>query len=359
MTNNVKTNPSLVTKKRASFKQQLNNLKQKYFMNTTRNNSLVIVMLFLLCVMFFLLVITINLYTGKITVSEQFKDSWMVAMQMFLTGFSLGISSYLLQRMTNNKLADTSIMGFGNFNLIPLSLLTVCTNLAMEPESQKMSVSTYNIVYPIVIIATSVLLCVIFNYLAKDKTKFNFKKLLLTGIVLNFVSIAIGFSIASTGDPKAHSVIENKVVGLIAAGPKEFNFYLSMSSIMLGFLWIMINSVKIKLVIQNQEIARQVGINNTGLMLQTMLAIGLLVGASYSLSGDFVFVGLMAGNIAFRLTKNSVGAGVSASGLIGSLMVLTTYFIFSNLINVPYRIIAPLIPLLISPYFIYLIVKWK
>lgn len=335
------------------------NIKKKFFLNEDGKNILAITLLLAIAIMFLFLVMTIIIWLGCIPASTAIKNNWMAACQMFFTGFALGIASYLLQRITNNKLADTAVMGFGNFNLIPIAIIALCTNLSLDPLSNKLDLNVSNVLTPIVVVLTSLLLCTIFNFAAKEKTNFNFKKLLLSGIILNFVSVAIAFSITSNADPKALSLIEHKTVGLIPTEPFHFNFYFSCSVIIVGFIWILLNSWKLKLIIQNQDVAIQVGVKSKFTMFQIMLAIGLLVGGSYSLSGDFVFVGLMAGNIAFKISKNRIHYGICTSGLIGSLMVLITYFIFGNLINVPNNIIAPLIPLLISPYFLYLIITWR
>ncbi|GAA5414721.1 iron chelate uptake ABC transporter family permease subunit [Ureaplasma ceti] len=357
--------PSVNTKKSKHLtltklnKQSLLKIKNSFFLNNDRVNHLTIALMVAFGIVFFFLVMNVVIWLKPIGADQMMRNNWMNASQMVLTGFALGISSYLLQRVTNNKLADTAVMGFGNFNLIPIAILALCTNLSMDPSSTKMDINTYKTVMPIVVVCTSLLLCTVFNFASKEKVNFNFKKLLLSGIILNFVSVAIAFSIVANADPKSLSIIERKTIGFIGDEPFIFNFYFSGACILVGFIWIMLNSWKLKLIIQNQQIATQVGVKNKFTLCQMMLAIGLLVGASYSLSGDFVFVGLMAGNIAFKISKNKVHYGVLTSGLTGALMVLITYFIFSNLINVPGNIIAPLIPLLISPYFIYLVIVWR
>ena len=340
-------------------KSKMQHLKKRFFINDHYKNGLLIGILIIFVVGLILLTCSVYSFESN-SFSVDVKLSIKRVIQMLFTGMSLGVASYLLQRMTNNRLADTSIMGFGNFNLIPISILAICTNFSNDSLiNNKLSIDQYNYVMPIVVVACSILLCLIFNFLSKDKTKFNFKKLLLSGIILNFVAVAIAFSISSAGDYLAIQKIEQKAVGYIGGGLEDFNFYFDMAIILVALLWIMINSYKIQLIIQNQQIARQTGVYNISIMTQTMICIGLLVGGSYAMSGDFVFVGLIAGNIAFKYSKNKIYYGVPTSGLIGAFMVLITYFIFGNLINVPGNIIAPLIPLIISPYFIYLVIRWR
>ena len=340
-------------------KSKITKIKRKFFINDSRKNLFAISLLLIITIGLILITTTIFLEN-----SNGFVKNWNTnirfVLQMFFTGASLGIGSYLIQRMTNNKLADTSVMGLGNFNLIPIAALAISTDFSGSNHlTGKLTATQYSYIMPIIVVIASITMTLIFNFMSKDKTKFNFKKLLISGIILNLVSVAIAFSLSAAGDTLSSQRIEQKVIGTIDGNTSEFNFYFSMSVIIFAFLWLLINSYKIQLVIQNQEIARQTGVANISIMIQTMICIGLLVGGSYAMSGDFVFVGLVAGNIAFKISKTKVSYGIATSGLIGGSMVMATYFIFSNLINVPTGIIAPLIPLIISPYFVYLLIRWK
>lgn len=334
------------------------NIYQHIFIDTNKKNIIYVLFLLLLIFIFFFITTTIFLETN-IDIPLSIKLNWKRTFQMLLTGFSLGIASYLLQRLTKNKLADTSIMGFGNFNLIPITILAILTNFNLDSNSNKMDINLFNILSPIFIVFTSMLLCTLFYVFSYYKNRVNLKKLILSGIILNFISLAISFSLISLADPNAKNIIKDYAIGYIGPSISNLNFYISFSCILISLVILLLYSNKLNIILLNQDLAIQAGIKNSKIIFIMMLCIGLLVGSSYSMSGDFVFVGLMAGNIGFKISRNKFSSGILTSGMVGSIMIMSTYFVFQNLIDVPFTIIAPLIPLLISPYFIYLIVKWK
>lgn len=342
-----------------STKYKLLKTKNSFFIRSWKNkNNLLIVFLFLFLIILFILISFIIL-NSKLDILEKFKTNYKFALQMILTGTSLGVSSYLLQRITKNKLSDTSVMGFGNFNLIPFVLLALNTNFSQEPSSSKLSLNIFETILPFVFILTSSCLCLIFNLFSFSKTKISHSKLLISGIILNFVSIALAFSLKTKLDFKANTYVQQYITGFIYANPLNLTFYVSIGSILLVLFILILFSYHIKLFIINQEIATQVGISNKWISTIVLVCIGILVGSSYSLTGDFVFVGLIAGNITFYFFKNKISYGIIGSAMIGSILILISYFILNTLAKVDQEIIPQLIPLIISPYFLFLVFKMK
>ncbi|RCT49762.1 iron ABC transporter permease, partial [Ureaplasma parvum] len=48
---------------------------------------------------------------------------WKIISQLLISGIALGISGYIIQRLTKNRLADSSLLGMGNINLVILTVL--------------------------------------------------------------------------------------------------------------------------------------------------------------------------------------------------------------------------------------------
>ena len=339
--------------------QDVKHLKHKFFLNDNNRNLFAISLLVLITIALILLVITVNLKTiGILDTNQLFEYNWTRAVQMLLTGFSLGVASYLLQRITMNRLADTAVMGFGNFNLIALIIMCL-PSITDFKGGQSWTIERFNLMSPWVLIGSSILITLAFNFFARDKVKFNFAKLLVAGVILNFVSISIALSVRNTLDYKANGLVMSYIIGHINGSISLYNLYIAVGVIIFATAWIMLHSYRLKLIILNQDIAKQVGIHSKTVILQIMIAIGLLVGASYEMSGDVVFVGLIAGNIAFSISKNKIHYGVLTSGLLGAIMVLLAFFVFENLIGVDTAIIPLLIPITITPYFLYILIRWK
>lgn len=336
------------------MKTKNNNLKF-FIKNNYRNLSLVIG-LFLVVILLFILV-TIVLQASN-NISTLFYDNYKKGLQLIITGFNLGISSYIMQRITKNRLTDTTVMGFGSINLIPLVTLALMTNFQNSPNSNKpLNEYSFNMILPIIFIICSVLLTCAFHLFSKQQNKMNHSKLLISGIILNFICIAIALSLKNKLDYLAIDKIDKYITGFINSAVETQKLFFALGISLIAYLWLLLITPKLKVLIINQEIGLQVGINNSLTHLQTFIIIGLFVGSSYGLTGDFVFVGLLAGNIAFSIFKNNIGYGAIGSGFIGALLVLITFFIFDNCVNIKISIIPQLIPLLISPYFLFLLFR--
>lgn len=334
-------------------------VKQKFFINDNNRNAFAITLLVLIVVALIILVIALNLETfGIVDTNEMFQLNWARTLQMFFTGFALGVASYLLQRITKNRLADTAVMGFGNFNLIAL-IIMMSPTITDFKISSSWTIHRFDMMAPWVLIGSSILITLLFNFFARDKVKFNFAKLLVAGVILNFISIALALSLKNALDYKANGIVMGYIIGHIKNSISDYSLFIGIGAIVFAFSWILFHSYRLKLIILNQDIAKQVGIHNKNVVLQIMIAIGILVGASYQMSGDFVFVGLMAGNLAFSISKNKIHYGITTSGLFGAIMVLLAFFVFENLAGVITTIIPLLIPITILPYFLYILLKWR
>lgn len=334
----------------------LKNNNIKFFFHKNFKPLFITIGLFIGMIVLFILV-TIILKTSS-NVSELFKLDYQLGLQMIITGFNLGVSSYLMQRITKNQLTDTSVMGFGSVNLIPLSILALMTNFSGSLESNKPFNQTQFLnILPLVFIVVSMSLTSLFHFFSKQQKLMNHKRLLIAGVILNFICIAIAISVKSKLDYLAAPKIQKYIVGFVSSTTDFRCLMFCLVISLLGFVWLLLISPKLKLLIINQQLGIQVGIDNSSIHLQSFLIIGLFVGVSYSLTGDFVFVGLLAGNIAFMMFKNKFIWGVFGSGFIGAIIVLLTYFVFSNCINIDFSVIPQLIPLLISPYFLFLLIR--
>lgn len=301
------------------------------------------------------LVIFVNLNSIGLSADSKIRLDIYRVLQMILTGFSLGVASYLLQRLCNNRLADTSIMGLGNANLLLLIAMLLPLNL---DDQNATSTILFYVFKPWIFIIFSTLITLVFNLFAKEKLKHNISKLIIAGILMNFISMGIAFSVKTKLNIPENNLISNYLMGSISSRLDDWSLFVPMAMIFVATVWLMINSYKIKLLIMNPDISHQLGVNNKSITMQTLICIGIFVGSSYSMSGDFVFVGLFAGNIAFGFSRNKISSGILTSGFIGSCLILVVYFIFENLINLnPISIVPKLIPVVIIPYFLYILLK--
>lgn len=283
--------------------------------------------------------------------SELAKIIWQEVVQMIITGAALGVSSYVLQRITRNRFADVSIMGIGTINLILLCALSIPIDFTSANELNILQKKE-----PWIFMSMSCCLMIVYFIVSRQKENFNYKKLILIGVILTFFLVAIAQSIRGWLNYHANDYVIGHIVGSVQKAPLN-TLIIASSFVILGLLWLLFNSYKLNIISTNQQVAKQLGIKINFQIFVALVFVGIMVGASYSVSGDFVYVGLLAGNAAMRKRNNSFSYGILNSGLYGMLSTLITYWIGISLIGMDVHHIGAILPLLIGPYFIYKVLR--
>ncbi len=267
-----------------------------------------------------------------------------------ITGFSLGISSYLIQQMSSNRLADTSILGIGNINLIALMLLIIAVDF-----NSNYDVNNYKNIYPFLFIIVSMLTTVSIYLLSYNSKKNISRKFIISGLILNFAFIAISYSVNSLLSGGKAAAVKSFANGFLD-NSEPLSMYVSLSFFVIALIWLMFIFEKFKICTSNNEIARQLGINTSNVYLQILLISGMLTGVSYILVGNVTFLGLIAGNVAFNIYKKDYKFSIPTSGIVATLILTLTFFFNKNIINSVINTTS-IIPIFGIPYFLYLIFK--
>ncbi|WP_051675895.1 iron ABC transporter permease [Ureaplasma canigenitalium] len=274
--------------------------------------------------------------------------------KVFLTGICLGLSGYLIQTLTNNRFSDTSILGIGNINLLGLMIFVQIIGFTtVTPMKFEFVVA----IQPILYFISPLILMSLYFVASREPSRFNFKKMIIAGILVNFLSVSIALVVSKKFHILAQVLISNLAYGTVGVGSGNYlnTFYIAIVLLLIGLIIIGLLSNKIRIIVANQQIASQLGINVNAVSMGTLVAICLLVGASYSLNGNLVFLGLVAGNIARQLNRFNYKNGLITSSSIGSTFYLLSFAILFLLIGIPEKWVNLAVPLLISPYFILLI----
>ncbi|WP_051675846.1 iron ABC transporter permease [Ureaplasma canigenitalium] len=302
----------------------------------------------LICLIFGVTIVEGKAFTNF---SQNAIQTYKVVIQLLMSGMALGTSSYIIQRLSKNRFADVSIMGIGAINLLVFCCIGLYVNFNEPSETEKLSAITQWIFIPV-----SLGLTLIYYLSAKSRGVFNFKKLLMFGVILSFFLIAVGQSIKSFLDYAATPYIEAYIHGG-AIIKSNVTIYVSLGFIVVCLIFLAFSSYNLQLITINQQIAKQLGVKVNLHIALAMVCIGIMVGASYALSGDFVYVGLLAGNVAMRKRNNNMGFGIFNSGFFGAISTLLTYFIAVNMLSIDPESFGTLVPLIIGPYFIYQVIK--
>lgn len=267
-----------------------------------------------------------------------------------IAGFGFGISSYLIQQMSNNKLADTSVLGMGNVNLIALMILIYHIDFGNDA-----SISLYKNIYPFLFIAISTLTSVCIYLLSYNRNQNISKKFIISGVVLNFAFIAISYSINNFLPSNKSTTIKDFSTGFID-NAENTSMYVALVAFLIAIVWLSLIYEKFKISTINNELAKQMGINTNSIHLQILLICGLLVGLSYSLVGNIIFLGLFVGNMSFNLFKKRYSFGIPSCGMLAIIILSLTYIVNKNILTTNINT-ATLIPIMGIPYFIYLVIK--
>ncbi|MCV3753784.1 iron ABC transporter permease [Ureaplasma zalophigenitalium] len=327
------------------FKNPLKAINRKSYIKTAVN-------VFVMCTMF--LIVFFWNQGWKVDPKEVIRH--VMVGKLLLTGICMGLSGYLIQTLTNNRFSDTSILGIGNINLLGLMIFVQMIGF------QTVSMEKFNFVIafqPFLYFVSPLILMIIYYVASKEVSSFNFKKMIIAGILVNFLSTSIALIVSQHLHELGRILISNLSFGTVGVGGGDFmkTFYISLGLIIFGIFIVAILSNKIKIIVANQQIASQLGIKVNLVSLATLIAICLMVGASYSLNGNLVFVGLVAGNIARNINKHNYKTGMITSSSLGATFYMAAFGFLFLIINIPEQWVNLAVPLLISPYFIILISK--
>lgn len=320
------------------FRQQ--NKKQKYWLALTIGLFAIISGL--------LLTIDFNGY------SQYSIYYWKQILTILLGATSLGIATYLLQDLTKNQLADVSVLGIGNINLLVAIVLTINFNVSDLVQAKNF---LDNNSWTFLIF--SCLVVFILFLLSKQKNFVSSKKLIIIGIILNFCLIAIYYGTVNFVSANKKDYVEIYFNGSV--------MILSQNQYIVGYvilaiclIWLYIMKNKIFILNTNSITAKTLGINCNSIYFQILSIIGLLTGISFFSLGNVVLLGLLGACMGRFLFKRNYNYAFIGSGLITALFLLVSFYIVSLISNLYPKLTGVEIyffPIIGIPYFIYLALK--
>ncbi|KEZ23770.1 iron ABC transporter permease [Ureaplasma diversum] len=340
-------------------KEIINNgyLKQR-FVSFYKQNKLVywIVTIVLVILFSFLIMFT----TAKGVVSADTKTVFRVysitVVQIIVTGFCLGISGYLIQRITRNRLIDTSSLGIGNVCLIGLLGLGLTFNF-----DAKGSTIRFLDTLPFIFVFCSLVAGLCLYYFAKTRNNFSSNKLIVCGIFLNFISITIAISLRARLSLTAVNFLDDRLIASFGKR-SDLEWILAGSLFSICLVWWLIRSFHYQIVLNEINVAKQLGLKVKLINFELIAIASILTAIAYILAGNILFLAIASGNIAYLIFGNKLRNGAFFSGLITSLFLLFSHFILNNIIGTltPYLFHAPIMtPLIIAPIFLIIVLVKK
>ncbi|MGL5591171.1 MAG: iron ABC transporter permease [Mycoplasmoidaceae bacterium] len=332
-------------------------MKQNKIKFAATNNKItkknILIMFFLISAFMFIMALILSLGKNGFQDAEKiFIINKNLIFVIPIASASLSIASLLLQQISKNRLADSSVLGLGNINLIILIGLMFIVDFDSD-----YTVNNYMNIYPFLFIIFSMLACFLIFLVSYKKNKNISKKFIIVGIIFNFTFLSISSSLKIFLTPNKISALQQFINGFIDTS-HDLPIIVSFVGFLIAIIWLTFIFQKFKICTTSYSIAKSLGINANSINLQILLICGLLSGVAFTLVGNLTFLGLIAGNVASFIFKKNYHYSIPASCLIGSIIVGLSFLINKNIfesnVNTP-----AVIPLIGIPYFIYLILKDK
>ena len=352
---------------------QKTNLKQKHFYlikNLNYKQSVIIKMagliLIAICFVFLTLAIYFDTTNGfEVSINQfNFNIRGPKTLMAFFSGGAIAVAGLLLQKVTRNHLADTSVLGIGSLNII---LMTVYLILIKDKTSSYLNPEMR--ILPLVMFLSSIFGTSIVYTLSK-LGRANNEKFIIIGIALNFLFEAISVVLIN---PANNSLFSNQDKNLMIAFENIKNYtlgiipnsqYIDLSLVISCSVLIALTLIpiwflrkKIDLYETSAALASTTGINIERLKISIYLLVALLAGLEIVLVGYIALLGVIGASVARQLFGNRTGITMFAAFLIGATLVC-----FALLISVNFNTQVPvgfLSTTIITPYFMYLIVRGK
>lgn len=267
-----------------------------------------------------------------------------------LVGGFLAVSGAIMQGITRNPIAEPSVMGItqGATFMIAIAfvLQRIYPNLVIG--SFKLMIFAF--------LGASISGFLVYFISSRSARKVDPVKLALAGTALGtlLISLAMGISMYFNLSQQLSFWISG---GLLSAKWEGVKLLFMVGGI--SFIGAMIMAPKITILSLGEEVAIGLGQKTNVVRFISILIVIFLTGASVSVAGNIVFVGL----IVPQITKRVVGADykyiIPSSMILGSVLLVYSD-ILARMINPPYETpIGSLTALLGVPVFIYLVRKDK
>lgn len=265
-----------------------------------------------------------------------------------LVGGFLAVAGAIMQGITRNPIAEPSVMG-----ITQGATFMIAVAFVLQRIYPNLVIGSFGLMI-FAFMGASISGLLVYFISSRSTRKVDPVKLALAGTALGtlLISLAMGISMYFNLSQQLSFWISG---GLVSAKWEGVKLLVIVGGV--AFLGAMILSPKITILSLGEEVAIGLGTRNNAVRLVSIILVIFLTGASVSVAGNIVFVGLIVPQIA----KSIVGADykyIIPSSMILGAVLLVYSDILARVINPPYETpIGSLTALLGVPMFIYLVRK--
>ncbi|MBN1065027.1 UNVERIFIED_ORG: ferrichrome ABC transporter permease [Clostridium botulinum] len=267
-----------------------------------------------------------------------------------LVGGFLAVAGAIMQGITRNPIAEPSVMG-----ITQGATFMIAVTFVLQRIYPNLVVGSFGIMI-FAFIGASISGLLVYFISSKSARKVDTVKLALAGTALGtlLISLAMGIAMYFNLSQQLSFWISGGLVSAKWEGVKLLSIV--GGSALIGA---MIMAPKITILSLGEEVAIGLGQKTNAVRFISIIIVIFLTGASVSVAGNIVFVGLIVPQIAKAIVGADYKYIIPSSMILGSVLLVYSD-ILARMINPPYETpIGSLTALLGVPMFIYLVRKDK
>lgn len=270
------------------------------------------------------------------------------AISAVLVGGFLAVSGAIMQGITRNPIAEPSVMG-----ITQGATFMIAVAFVLQRINPNLVIGSFGLMI-FAFLGASISGLLVYFVSSRSVRKVDPVKLALAGTALGtlLISLAMGISMYFNLSQQLSFWISG---GLVSAKWQGVKLLLVVGGI--GMIAAMIMSPKITILSLGEEVAIGLGQRTNLVRFICLMIVIALTGASVSVAGNIVFVGLIVPQIAKAIVGADYRLIIPSSLILGSVLLVYSD-ILARMINPPYETpIGSLTALLGVPMFIYLVRK--
>lgn len=270
------------------------------------------------------------------------------AIAAILVGGFLAVAGAIMQGITRNPIAEPSVMG-----ITQGATFMIAVAFVVQRINQNLVIGSFGLMI-FAFLGASISGILVYFISSRASRKVDPVKLALAGTALGtlLISLAMGITMYFNLSQQLSFWISGGLVSAKWEGVKLLAIV--GGSALIGA---MIMAPKITILSLGEEVAIGLGQKTNVVRFISIIVVILLTGASVSVAGNIVFVGLIVPQIAKRVVGADYKFIIPGSMILGSVLLVYSD-ILARMINPPYETpIGSLTALLGVPMFIYLVRK--
>lgn len=247
-----------------------------------------------------------------------------MTLKITVSAAAIGLSNYLVQLFTKNKLADVSIMGINTFQQLVVAIFILFfTNFFLSHEQSFI----FSFIYLLISVLSGG-----FFYVIAQHNKLSSKNIFIYGILTNILITALAYFLLTSNVTNQDiikirfSYYQNKIFGGLVLVNDFSNIYLTIILLVICLIWTFCLRLKLMALNSLTNKTSTLGFKNKLIKFNLILLVSILGSIVFGLIGIVAFVGVSVSFITNKIFCN-FNYSVFGSMLIAIIFMLISQYI--------------------------------